>query len=212
MEMKKNISFLEFRDFFFPLGCFSIHQVRVWNEGFDRNNLGRWERQGKIIRLRQGFYMFPAHKQNGDTPFFAANKIYAPSYISLEKALSYFGIIPEAVIPVTSVTARKTKSFHNDLGEFVYRSVKPELMFGYTIEPSARTKGWSIMLATPEKAILDFLYLNPHFRSEADMQELRFDVDFMQDELDAERLEAYLTRFGSDSLRRRLSMMKEVYL
>jgi predicted transcriptional regulator of viral defense system len=208
---KKVCFFSIIQRFLFPLCCFSIHQIRIWNKGFDRNNLWRWERQRKIIKLRQGFYTFPAHKKNGDAPFYAANKIYAPSYISLETARSYFGIIPEAVVSVTSVTARKTKSFQNDLGDFVYRSVKAELMFGYTSEPSTITMGWNILIATPEKAILDFLYLNPHYRSKADMQYLRFDADFIQEEIDLDRLEAYLNRFGSESLRRRAATLKEVY-
>ena len=212
METKRNISFLEFRDFFFPLGCFSIHQVKIWKAQFDRNNFSRWVKQGKIIRLRQGYYTFPALKAEGDAPFYFANKLYDPSYISLESALAFYGMIPEGVIQITSVTARKTKSFHNPFGNFIYRSVKPELMFGYSIEKSNLSTNWNILLASPEKALLDFLYLNPQYDTEKDMQELRLDIDFMQEELAIGRLDEYLERFESKILEKRILHLKGVYL
>ena len=212
METKKNISYLEFRDFFLPFGCFSVHQVAIWNEHFDRNNFGRWVKQGKLIRLRQGYYTFPSCKGNGDTPFYFANKLYAPSYVSLQSALSFYGMIPEGVVHITSVTARKTASFDNPIGEFIYRSVKPALMFGYTSETSPLTKNWSMLLATPEKALLDFLYLNPQYNSKEELQELRLDIDFMQEELNMTRFEEYLDRFRSKVLEKRVSYLKGVYL
>ena len=212
METKRNISYLEFRDFFISLGCFSIHQVKIWNADFNRNNLGRWEKQGKIIRLRQGYYAFPSLLKQGDAPFYLANKMYAPSYISLESALSFHGMIPEGVIPMTSITTRKTKKFHNAFGDFTYQTEKPELLFGYTIEQSTRSNGWSILLATPEKALLDLLYLRPHYNSLGDMQQLRLDVDFMNQELNTDRLDEYVTRFGSKILEQRVSCLKGAYL
>jgi len=212
METKKNIAFVDFKEFFISLGCFSIHQVKVWNEKFDRNNLRRWEKQGKLIRLRQGFYTFPTVTEHGDAPFYFANKIYAPSYISLESALSFHGIIPEGVIQITSVTARKTKIFQNNLGSYIYRSIKPDLMFGYTIQQSTLSHRWSIMMASPEKALLDYLYLNPHYDSKQDMLELRFDSDFMHAELNIEVLDEYLEKFQSKILEVRVRRLKEVYL
>lgn len=212
METKKNIAFVDFKEFFISLGCFSIHQVKVWNEKFDRNNLRRWEKQGKLIRLRQGFYTFPTVTEHGDAPFYFANKIYAPSYISLESGLSFHGIIPEGVIQITSVTARKTKIFQNNLGSYIYRSIKPDLMFGYTIQQSTLSHRWSIMMASPEKALLDYLYLNPHYDSKQDMLELRFDSDFMHAELNIEVLDEYLEKFQSKILEVRVRRLKEVYL
>ena len=212
METKKNISYVEFRDFFLPLGCFSIHQVEIWREQFDRNNLDRWEKQGKLIRLRQGYYTFPALKGHGDAPFYFANKMYAPSYISLESALSFYGMIPEGVIQITSVTARKTKTFQNQFGNFIYRSVKPDLMFGYSMEQSNLSNNWSMLLAVPEKALLDFLYLNPQYDSREDMRELRLDIDFMQEDLNVARLDEYLMRFESKILETRVLRLKGAYL
>ncbi|MGB4407985.1 MAG: hypothetical protein WBI82_14080 [Sphaerochaeta sp.] len=169
-------------------------------------------KQGKILRLRQGYYTFPALKAEGDAPFYFANKLYDPSYISLESALAFYGMIPEGVIQITSVTARKTKSFRNPFGTFIYRSVKPELMFGYTREKSSYSNNWSMLLAEPEKALLDFLYLNPQYDSSKDMQELRLDIDFMQDDLDVERLDEYVMQFRSKVLETRVLRLKGAYL
>jgi predicted transcriptional regulator of viral defense system len=212
METKTSISFLEFRDIFFPLGCFSLNQIRIWKKDFNRNNLGRWEKEGKLLRLRQGMYTFPQYKDNADTPFFFANKIYSPSYVSLQSALSFYGIIPEGVVQTTSITSLKTATFRNAFGEFSYRSVKPELMFGWHLEKSNLQKDWSLMIAFPEKALLDLLYLYPQYKTPNDMQELRFDTDFMQEELNLPRFENYLSRFNSKALEKRVSLLKGVYL
>ncbi|PKL10500.1 MAG: hypothetical protein CVV52_18110 [Spirochaetae bacterium HGW-Spirochaetae-8] len=206
------MSYVDFRDTFAPIGCFSVHQIKIWNERFDRNNLGRWEKQGKVIRLRQGYYTFPSAKEDADAPFYFANKLYAPSYISLHSALSFYGMIPEGVVQVTSITSRKTAFFDNLIGQFSYRSVKPELMFGYSIEKSNLHQQWSVLLAFPEKALLDLLYLNPHYKTAADLQELRLDIDFMHDELKVDRLNEYLSLFKSKVMEEKISLLKGVYL
>ncbi len=212
METKRNISYVDFRDTFAPIGCFSIHQIMTWNERFDRNNLGRWEKQGKVIRLRQGYYTFPSAKEDADAPFYFANKLYAPSYISLHSALSFYGMIPEGVVQITSITSRKTAFFDNPIGQFSYRSVKPELMFGYSIEKSDLHQRWSVLLAFPEKALLDLLYLNPHYKTATDLQELRLDIDFMHEELKVDRLDEYLSLFKSKVMEEKVSLLKGVYL
>lgn len=68
------------------------------------------------------------------------------------------------------------------------------------------------MLASPEKALLDLLYLNPQYNTEADMQELRLDSDFMQEELQVPLLDAYLSRFASKALETRVACLKGAYL
>lgn len=211
METKKT-SFQNFRDAFSSLGCFSVHQIKAWNEHFDRNNLGRWKRQGKILRLRQGYYAFPSLRKNGDASFYIANRMYAPSYVSLHSALSFYGMIPEGIVQITSITARKTASFENSFGQYSYHTVKPELMFGYYSTPAVPGTPWSTFLAFPEKALLDLLYLNPQYRTENDIRELRFDGDFLSEELDITRLTDYLARFDSKALSERINLVKRIYL
>ena len=102
-----------------------------------------------------------------------ANVIYKPSYISLHTALSFYGIIPEAVPQITSVTTLKTIRFSNDFGEYSYKNIKPEMMFGYDL--MEMEGGRRIMFATPEKALADMLYLYPFYDTEREIEELRLD-------------------------------------
>lgn len=128
------MNFLEFRNKMFPLACFNIDQVFAWEPNFDRNNLSRWTSKGLIIRLRQGYFTFPEYKDKLDYAFYFANRIYRPSYISLHTALAFYGIIPETVVQITSVTSLKTASFNNEIGEYIYKSVSENLMFGYDLK------------------------------------------------------------------------------
>ncbi|WP_073168886.1 type IV toxin-antitoxin system AbiEi family antitoxin domain-containing protein [Tangfeifania diversioriginum] len=203
------MNYLEFKNRMFDLGCFNTHQVYAWKPDFDRNNFVRWVKKGLLIRLRQGYYTFPEYKSKPDFILFFANRIYRPSYISLHTALSFYGIIPEAVMQITSVTSLKTASFQNEFGEYEYKSVREELMFGYDIKPIAN--GHSLQLARPEKALLDLLYLYPFYNTEKEMEDLRLDEDFLLDELDLSRLDNYLSKFKSKALPKRVNLLKSTY-
>lgn len=203
------MNYLEFRSRMFDLGCFSTHQVYAWEPGFDRNNFVRWTKKGLLIRLRQGYYTFPEYKSKPDFTLFFANRIYRPSYISLHTALSFFGIIPETVVQITSVTSLKTASFHNEFGAYEYKSVREELMFAYDILPIG--DGHSLQLARPEKALLDLLYLYPFYNTERELEELRLDDDFLQDEIDLRLLEDYMLKFKSKALENRVKLFIYTY-
>ncbi len=166
-------------------------------------------KKGYIVRLRKEWYAFSDCRKIPDFSRYVANRIYRPSYISLHTALSYYGIIPESVVQITSVTALKTMSFINSFGEYFYQSVKEELMFGF--EPRPMLDGRAILIAKPEKAILDLLYLNPYYISEDDMIELRFDDAFMQDDLDVNLLLEYTASIGSPSLNKRIDTLLKTY-
>lgn len=79
----------------------------------------------------------------------------------------------------TPVTSLKTASFKNDFGEFSYRSVKPELMFGYGVEHVS--DGLPVNVATPAKALCDFLYLNSQYDTPEDIEEQRLDADVLEE-------------------------------
>lgn len=201
--------FLEFRKKLFDLACFNINQIYAWDPDFNRNNLVRWTKQGLIIRLRQGYYTFPEYGGKSDYIWYFANRIYRPSYISLHTALSFYGMIPEAVIQISSVTSLKTASFSNAFGEYSYRSVKEELMFGYEHKPV--TDSLTLLFALPEKAILDLLYLYPFYNSEQEMEELRLDESFMAEDLKKELLMEYTVRIKSRALESRVKKLLNTY-
>lgn len=203
------MNFLSFRNLLYPQGCFNINQVLLWEKDFDRNNLTRWCRKGLLVKLRNEYYAFPEYRQVPGFSRYVANRIYSPSYISLHSALSFYGIIPEEVVQLTSVTTLKTARFENDFGSFHYQNVKASLYFGYDIKMLSYGRG--VLMATPEKALLDLLYLNPYYTTEQDMEELRLDEDYLANELDAGRLAEYATRIGSRTLDKRLSCLKRVY-
>jgi len=203
------MDYLEFKNRMFDLACFNTHQVYAWNPNFDRNNFVRWVKKGLLVRLRQGYYAVPEYENKPDFTLFFANRICRPSYISLHTALAFYGIIPEAVVQITSVTSLKTASFQNEFGEYDYKSIREELMFGYDFKTIAN--GQSIKLARPEQALLDLLYLYPFYNSEKEMEELRLDEDFLQDELNLQRLENYLSGFKNKALKKRVRLLKSSY-
>jgi len=88
---------------------------------------------------------------------YAANVIYGPSYLSLEYALSFYGLVPERVTDITCVTTLKTAVFDNPLGRYVYQHIKPEAFRGFISMGEFPSR---FFMAGPEKAVVDFLYLN----------------------------------------------------
>jgi len=203
------MNYLEFRNKLFDSGCFSINQVYAWQPDFDRNNFVRWTQKGLLVRLRQGYYTFPEYKSKPDFTLYFANRIYRPSYVSLHTALAFYGMIPEAVVQITSVSSLKTAGFNNDFGAFSYKSVREELMFGYDLKPIA--DGRTVLLASPEKALLDLLYLYPFYNTEYELEELRLDEDFMQDELDRKLMDSFALKFKNNALRKRLDLLMSIY-
>lgn len=203
------MSYLEFRKQLFDLGCFSVHQVYAWQPDFDRNNFMHWIKRGLLIRLRQGYYAFPEYLSKPDFTLYFANRMYRPSYVSLHSALAFYGMIPEAVIQITSVTTLKTANFKNAFGEFSYKSIRDELMFGYDLKPIA--DGRTLQLAKPEKALLDLLYLYSFYNSAEDMEELRLDNDFMNNDFDWELFQNYAQKFKSKALEKRRKVITNSY-
>ena len=198
-----------FRNTMYELGCISVHQVYAWDPEFDRNNFVRWVRQGYLVRLRRGFYAFADYRGKPEMATYFAGRIYLPSYISLHSALSFYGLIPESVVQITSVTSLKTAVFINDFGEYTYRSVREELMFGY--EPRRLADGRTTPYATCEKALLDLLYLYPFYKTEQDLVDLRLDRDVLHEDFERTRLNSLMERFHCSALEKRVRLFLKVY-
>ena len=207
--------FQEFRRQMYPLGCFTTNQAYAWRDGFDKNNLTRWVSQGLLIRLRNGYYTFPEYLGNRDFAFYSANRTYRPSYISLHTALAFYGLIPESIVHITSITTLKTASFTNSFGTFTYNTVKPEMMFGYEPRPTShvsldtRHEPLTLLLATPAKAITDLLYLNPFYNTPAEMEELRIDLSSRL--LKTRDLTAISSRIANPALDKRIRIFIKTY-
>ncbi len=93
----------------------------------DRNTLKQqihyWRKNGWVQTLKKGLYEINYPRRKALPDFFIANRLYEPSYVSLETALSYYSLIPEVAMGVTSVTVKATRRFRNPYGFFHYRKI-----------------------------------------------------------------------------------------
>lgn len=155
--------------------------------------LSLWVKKRYLIRLKNGLYAFSREKEKlrGEEIAFL---LCRPSYLSLESALAWYGFIPEIVYAYTSVTARITRTFENSCGRFIYRHVKSELFWGYV---QMKTDRSPYLLAEPEKALLDYFYLNlARINNEDDFENIRLNEEQMAKTLDKKKFLSYLSAFG----------------
>ncbi|MBI5466487.1 MAG: hypothetical protein HY974_04315 [Candidatus Kerfeldbacteria bacterium] len=107
---------------------------------------------GLFIKLRNNYYTL---KDSNPSLYLIANKLYQPSYVSLENALAYYGMIPEVVYTITSITTKPTREFTTPKGVFSYQRIKQIAYTGYSPK---RVEGGVVLFADPEKALADYLY------------------------------------------------------
>lgn len=166
--------------------------------------LSLWRQKGYLKKLKRGFYIF-TERQEELRPEEISFLLCEPSYISLESALTFYGLIPEVVYAKTAVTGKKTKKFVNPFGNFAYRHIKQELFFGYNIH---ETKNGKYLLAEPEKAILDYFYLNQDaVKSREDIEELRLNCEIFNKIIKKAKLNKYLEKYNSKPLERRIKLL-----
>ena len=171
-----------------------------------RNQLRSWVRQGRVIRLRKGLYTLPNDLRIIVlSPLIISNSLYSPSYVSLEYALSSWGLIPERVHEVTAVTVRKTKSFVNTYGRFSYRHIKRSGFCGY--EKIHEEAGFFVFIASPEKALIDKIYFDANVSYEDDyfLENLRLQ-NF--EELKVKKLQDFSRRLNS----KKVSQMTQILI
>lgn len=139
------------------------------NELTIKQNLKFWVKKGLLERVVKGIYKFKEVKIEDE--FYLASYLDQNSYVSLESALSFYGMIPEYPFSITSVTINKTKKISTSKGSFFYRKIKKELFFGFRIISKDK---YFYQMALPEKALFDFIYLNQkQIKSRDYFQELR---------------------------------------
>lgn len=182
----------------FPV--FSIKDIEKVDLSFHKQRLSEWQKKDYVKKICKGFYIFSDLAINEPTLFTIANRVYEPSYISLEMALSIYGIIPEAVYGITSVTSQKTKNLKSPVGDFIYRHIQPDFMFGYELREH---DGHRYQIAELEKAVLDYLYLNSKINDNESFEGVRFNVSELKEKLNTEKFNKYLEAFHNKSLTRR---------
>lgn len=171
-----------------------------------QRQLTDWANSGKVIQLRRGLYtLAPPYQSEQPHSYVIANRMVHASYVSLYMALSHYDLIPEHVPVVTSVTTGRPGEWQNPYGHFSYQHIQPALFFGFHHRQVTQNQ-WAY-IATPEKALLDLIYLTPEADSEGYIRALRLQN---LDQLDAERLRAYVQRADKPKLQRALIHILQV--
>ena len=156
--------------------------------------LHRWKRQGWIHSLKRGLYELSYPRDFAIPDLYVANRLYEPSYCSLETALSHYSIIPEISMAVTSITTKPTRKFRNEHGLFVYHTVKPDAFAGYCIE---KHQGFEIRIAEPEKALTDYLYFRVQQSRQVRLEDVRLDIDLVR-RMNKRKLNRYAGWYNMD--------------
>ncbi len=207
--MRNKITFNEFISQFKTSIIITTIDIKKVFPNLSPDSTHLWNKKKYLSRIGKGIYFnsyFFKEKINEQMSFLIANNAYSPSYVSLQSALNYYGLIPEAVKNITSVTSRKTNTTEYNFGQFLYKSIKPSLMFDYEL---IQKDGFYYKIATPEKAFVDFLYLNPNLKTFDDFSELRVNSEYFDEIINRKRLISLVEKIGSKSLKTRvLKLMK----
>lgn len=148
------------------------------------NGISRAIKSKDLIQLKRGLYLFPQKlRRSSLSKFLIANKLYGPSYISFESALSHYGFIPEAVYTTTSACyQRKKKCFKNELGEFTFEFVPcSDFFLAVTYEKNRD----GALIASPLRALFDTIYLYKKKYQSIDQlyEDLRIESHLLREEV-----------------------------
>jgi predicted transcriptional regulator of viral defense system len=201
------MNFTQFKDALKDFTMFSFSDIRLIDPHFHRRRLVEWQEKGYIKKIAKGYYVFADLIIDENILYEIANRLYKPSYVSLESALSYHQIIPETVYGITSVSTRRTYSFSTPCGEFHYRTLKPSFFFGYEI---MIFDSKSFKIADLEKALIDYFYLHPNLKSGSDFISLRFNTEIVMEKINRQKLQKYLRKFSKIALSDRISKFLEL--
>jgi len=174
----------------FNIPLITSQDIRLLAPDITPSQLTLWQKQDYITKIRGGVYIFNDAKDK-ITPWELSSVVVEPSYISLESVLSKHSLIPEMVFTTTCLTTKNTRSHKTYLGTIDYKHIKSDLFFGYhsfagTFRP--------FLMAYPEKALLDFFYLNSQYKDQDDIEGLRIEPSIFK-ELDQNRIDQYIAPY-----------------
>jgi len=200
------MKYIEFYKKFSKYPIISLADIKNSDPDFDHRRLYEWQQKEYIKKITNNFYIFADKKVNDFEMNFISNKLYEPSYLSMEYALNFYSLIPEFVFGRTSVTTKKTKIINTGIANFSYQSIKKELFFGYKLINKNKL---IYKIAELEKAILDFFYLRKDINNENDIYELRINKDIFKEEVSQEKLDKYLQVFNSTTLSKKIKLLNK---
>lgn len=194
-----------------PFGLFSVADIENIYPGLDKRRLFEWQSRGYLMKIRKEWYCFPEFLKEPYSTWLIANLVHAPSYISLETALTYYDVIPEGVFMTTSVTTNRPIKKEMAGHHYSYSSIRKDLFMGYTLFDTGFNNR-RIKIADLEKAILDFFYFRTEYATLDTIRELRFNVAVLRDELNIGRLNSYLEIAENNALEKRIRKMLKLYI
>lgn len=166
------------------------------NERDVRKQLSRWALSGKLIQIRRGLYaLSPPHQKYFPHPFVIANRLVRGSYVSCESALAYYGLIPENVPVIVSVSLSRPGRWTTPLGTFQYHHIDQKYHYGYRMIQEQFNQ--ETLIAAPEKALLDLVYLKKQGDQSAYLNSLRLQN---LDQLNPDILRIYADKSKSKKL------------
>lgn len=158
---------------------FDVLVAMLSNYHSPKDKISLLEKSGSLIRLKKGLYVVSSElSQQKLSRELVANHLCSPSYVSLESALSFYGLIPEKVYSVRSVTTKRAKQFATVLGNFEYLTI-PEAYYAIGVRQEIVNNEYAFLIATPEKAIADMILTTRNFR----IQSVKAMKAFLEDDL-----------------------------
>jgi len=158
----------------------AVLKTYLGNLKYPKNKISNMEKSGELIRLKKDLYV------NGKIPIskeLIANHLYGVSYISLETALAYYGMIPERVYLVRSITTRRAKTFSTPLGNYEYKTVSADY-FSIGLRQEVVENKYAFLIAQPAKVVCDMIVATPNLRLQSALamqnyliEDLRIDFD-----------------------------------
>ena len=189
-----------------PVFSSSLLKVGEVSQARIEVQLARWVKAGRILSLRRGLYVLAEpYRKVVPHPFLLANILTRASYVSLQSALSYHGLIPEHVPVVTSVTTGRPGKTQTALGIFMCRHVQHAMFYGF--QKALIASDQEAYIALPEKALLDVVYLIPGGDDSKFLCELRLqNTEVMEPAILTELVE----RSGKPKLKRALKVILQL--
>ena len=185
----------------------------VTHQANPRRYIGSLIKKGYLIRVKKGLYLLG--KNLDPSPYskeILANLIYGPSYVSLEYALAFYGLIPERVETLTSISCKKSKQFTTPVGMFDYFYLNKSA-YSAGVQLKILSPEQSYLIATPEKALLDTIAIRFHQRdlqlslNQILEEDLRIDLDSFQ-KLNLEHMTHYATQYKSSAVKMFMKKIK----
>lgn len=177
-----------------------------------KNQLSTWTRSDKLTRLRRGKYLLnKPYRKSSFSVYFISNCLLRPSYVSLQTALQFHGLIPEGVAQIQAVTPKHGQTWETKLGTFKYHSIKQDRFWGYKQYSSGEENliQNQFFLARPEKTLLDLFYLQKGNWPTRRIKEMRFQNP---GKINKDVLEGFSNRYNSPKVSRAVKNFQSLHL